>query len=338
MALVPLYALHRAALSPERYQRGTAETIQYSAALESFLATSSWNRIYGGVTEPFRTVETNNLFPGLVLPALAAWGAVRLWRRRARPSLEALALAVMALVAILVALGPRIRWLGADLGPGPFALLRATLPVFTMIRVTSRAGVFLALPVALLAAKALAEWRPRRSVLVGLFVLILAEGAIVPIPMPEWTKVIDSRREPPEVYRWLRAQPPGTPVVHLPMLDVRGLERRPAYHESIYMVYSTHHWQPLVNGYAGIEPAAYRRYRDLAGSFPAGPFLAEMRAIGVRYVVLHRGGYGPNQWARLEAALPAAMDRSLRTVAVFGGDTVYELLANKPAENRPGDR
>ena len=325
-ALVPLYLMHRAALRPERYARGADETIHYSAALESFLATTSWNRIYGDVTEPFRTVETNNLFPGLVLPGLVALGAVGLWRRRARPSREAVAFAAMALVAILVALGPRVQFFGADLGPGPFALLRATLPVFTMIRVTSRAGVFLALALAMLAAKALEAWRPGRRVLAALFVLTLAEGVIAPIPMPGWTKVIDSRREPPEVYRWLRAQPPGTPIVHLPMLDVNALERRPAYHESIYMVYSTYHWQRLVNGYAGIEPAAYRRYRELARSFPNGPFLAEMRAIGVRYVVLHRGGYGPNQWARLEAALPGALGHSLREVAGFGGDTVFELL------------
>ena len=328
VALLPLYLMHRAALHPERYQRGADEAIHYSAALESFLATSSWNRIYGDLTEPFRTVETNNLFPGLVLPGLAGLGAVGLWRRRARPSREAVALAVMALLAIVVALGPRIHLFGADLGPGPFALLRATLPIFTMIRVTSRAGAFLALALAMLAAKALAEWRPRSAVLAGLFILALAEGVIAPIPMPGWTKVIDSRREPPEVYGWLRAQPPGTPVVHLPMLDVSALERRPGYHESIYMVYSTYHWQPLVNGYAGIEPAAYRRYRELARSFPAEPFLAEMKAIGVRYVVLHRGGYGPNQWARLEAALPAALGRSLRPVAAFGGDTVFELLGN----------
>ena len=326
LVLLPLYLMHRAALQPERYERGADETILYSAALESFLATSSWNRLYGDLTENFRTIGPNNLFPGLLLPGLVVWGGVRLWRRRERPGRESLALAVMALSAIAVALGPRVRLFGADLGPGPFALLREVVPVFTMIRVTSRAGAFLALPLALLAAKALARWRPRPSVLAGLFVLALAEGVIAPIPTPQWTKVIDSRREPPEVYRWLRAQPAGTPVVQLPMLDVYGLERRPAYHESIYMVYSTTHWQPLVNGYAGIEPRQYRRYRELSRSFPAEDFLAEMRAIGVRYLVLHRGGYGPNQWARIEQALPGALERSLRKVASFGGDTVFELL------------
>jgi hypothetical protein len=326
VALLPLYLLHRAALDPERYERGADETIHYSAGLESFLATSSWNRVYGEITDPFRATGPNNLFPGLVLPGLVAFGALRLWRLGQRPSREALAFAAMALMAILVALGPRVRLFGADLGPGPFALLRETIPVFKMIRVTSRAGVFLALPLAMLAAKAVALWRPGPALTVGLFVLALAEGVFAPIPTPEWTKVIDSRREPPEVYRWLRAQPAGTPIVELPMLDVYGLERRPAYHESIYMAYSTTHWQPLVNGYAGIEPRRYQRHRELARSFPAEEFLADMRAIGVRYLVLHRGGYGPNQWARIEKALPVALERSLRTVASFGGDTVFELL------------
>jgi hypothetical protein len=318
--------MHRRALDAEGYERGSGETAYYSAALESFLATSSWNRVYGPATDPFRTIGPNNLFPGLVLPALALVGAARLWRRGEWPSREAVALAVMALAAVVVALGPRVRLFGADIGPGPFAAVREVVPVFKMIRVTSRAGVFLALPLAMLAAKALADWRPRGAVVGGLLALVLAEGLVAPIPMPEWTKVVDTRREPPEVYRWLAAQPPGTPVVHLPMLDVYGLERRPAFHESVYMVYSTHHWQPLVNGYAGIEPREYRRYRELSRSFPADGFLDPMRAIGVRYVVVHRGGYGPNQWERIEAGLPAARARSLREVAAFSGDTVFELL------------
>ena len=194
-----------------------------------------------------------------------------------------------------------------------------------MIRVTSRAGTFLALPLAILAALALTRLRLRPPVVAGLFVLALAETLIVPIPMPEWARIVDSRRDPPEVYRWLAAQPGRDPVVELPMLDVYGLERRPAYHESVYMVYSTHHWKPLVNGYAGIEPASYQRIRALAHRFPTEEFLAAIRATGVRYVVLHRGGYGPNQWARIEEALPRFVGGALREVAFFAGDTVFEL-------------
>ena len=335
LCLLPLYRMHEAALSPERYARGHEETAFYSAALESFLATSPWNRLYGEATDPFRTIGPNNLFPGLVLPGLAAAGALGLARRRERPGRDAAALAVLALAAVAIALGPRIRAFGADLGPGPFALLREAVPVFQMIRVTSRAGAFLALPVAVLASLALTRFSPRPVAVAGLLALAMAETLIVPIPMPEWAKIIDSRRDPPEVYRWLAAQPGRDPVVELPMLDVYGLERRPAFHESIYMVYSTHHWKPLVNGYAGIEPARYRQIRALAHRFPTGELLAALRAVGVRHLVLHRGGYGPNQWARIEEALPRFAGSALHEVASFDGDTVFEL-APAPAADASG--
>ena len=269
LALLPLYLMHHEALAPERYSRGSAETVFYSAAVESFLATSSWNRVWSEATAPFRTIGPNNLFPGLVVPALAIAGLVLLGRRRQRPSRDALALVALAVAAVVVALGPEVRAFGRVLFPSPFALLREVVPVFQMIRVTSRAGVYLALPLAVLAAKGLGALR-LRPLLVGLLTLAaLAETLIVPIPMPEWTKIIDTRREPPAVYRWLADQPGRTPVVHLPMLDVGGLERRPRYHESIYMVYSTLHWKPLVNGYAGIEPARYVKLRELARGFPS---------------------------------------------------------------------
>src|SRR5512134_1947125 len=54
LSLLPVYRMHQKALEPERYSRGTEETIQYSAAVESFLATSSWNRVYGEATDWFR--------------------------------------------------------------------------------------------------------------------------------------------------------------------------------------------------------------------------------------------------------------------------------------------
>jgi hypothetical protein len=326
LALCPLYLMHHEALAPERYARGSAETVFYSAAVESFLATSSWNRVWGEPTAPFRTIGPNNLFPGLVVPLLALAGAVALWKRRERPSRDVMALCAVAVAAIVVALGPELRAFGHVLAPSPFALLRELVPVFRMIRVTSRAGVYLALPLAILAAKGLGALRLPRAATAAATIAALAETLIVPIPMPEWTKIIDTRREPPAVYRWLADQPGRPPLVHLPMLDVSGLERRPRYHESVYMVYSTLHWKPLVNGYAGIEPARYVRLRELARGFPSREFLDALREIGVRYVVLHRGGYGPVQWPRLEGRLAGFQD-DLAVVASFGEDTVFELRA-----------
>ncbi len=329
VALLPVWMMHRSALAPLQYARGTAETVHYSAALETFLATSSWNWLYGEVLRPFRDTEANNLFPGFVLPVLAAAGAYALWRAGRRPSREAAALGLIALAAVLVALGPEVRLFGRTLFPGPFGALRDLVPVFTMIRVPSRAGVYLALPLALLAAKALTVTgvRPFHVALLG--VLALAETVIAPIPMPGWSRVVDTRRAPPPVYQWLAAQPGRPAVIELPLLDIDGILERPAYHESIYLVHQTRHWKPLLNGYAGIEPPHYVRLRESALRFPSAASLSEFRGLGARYVIVHRGGYGPNKWARVERDLPAFASE-LREVARFGEDVVYELLPASP--------
>jgi hypothetical protein len=320
--VLPLYLLHRAALDPLGYARGAEETTVYAAGLETFLAASARNRVWGDLTAVFRG-SANDLFPGLVLPALVLLGAVQLWRARRRPGRDALALAVMGAAAALVALGPEVRLFGRPLFPGPFALLRE-LPLFQMIRVPSRAGAFIALPLAVLAAKAL-DLVPWRAAVRGLaIVLALAETVIAPIEVPAWTRVVDTRQPAPDVYRWLAAQPGEPPVLELPILDIGGVFSRPAYHESIYMVRSMRHWKPLANGYAGVEPPHYVRLRELSRQFPSETFLAEARGLGVRYVILHGGGYGPNRWARLERDLEAGTP-GLAEVARFGADRVFEL-------------
>jgi hypothetical protein len=328
LGLAPLYLLHRAALDPLRYERGTAETAHFAAPLEAFLATSARNQVWGEITAPFRTSAANDLFPGLVLPLLAVAGGIALWRDRRRPSREALALAILAVGAMAVALGPEITAFGRVLAPGPFALARA-IPVFRMIRVPSRAGVFLALALSLLAARALSRWRGRPAWIAVLGAAALLETVIAPVPMPAWAQVVDSSKPAPPVYAWLAAQPGDPPIVELPMLDIRGVVERPAFHESIYMVRATQHWKPLLNGYAGIEPAPYVELRELALRFPSAASIDAFRARGARYVIVHRGGFGPNKWERIERDLPAWMEGAsprLERVAEMDGDLVLEIV------------
>lgn len=329
-ALLPLYLLQHAALDPIGFARGREETIFYSASLETFLSASTWNHVYGELTAPFRRPGPNNLFPGVVMPALVGGGALWRWRRRARPSREAVALAVLGLLAVAVALGPEVRLFERTLFPGPFGIAREHVPLLRMIRVTSRAGIFLALSLVLLAALALTRWRarPRTVALVG--VLALAESAMAPIPLAAWAQVVDTRLPPPPVYPWLASQPGEVALVELPMMDDDGRYLRPACDESIYMVRSTLHWKRLVNGYAGAEPGDYQQLRALARRFPSNESLAALRERRVRYVVLHGGCFGPNQWARIQRDLPA-FQSSLRQAAVLGADTVLELLPGSVA-------
>jgi hypothetical protein len=138
--------------------------------------------------------------------------------------------------------------------------------------------------------------------------------------------VIDSRQPPPAVYRWLAEQPGDFAIVELPIQGIDGVFHHPAYHESIYMVRSTRHWKRLLNGYAGIEPAHYVALREVAQRFPSVDSIARFRALGARYVIVHRGGYGPFKWRRLERALPE-FAADLRPVGTFDGSLVFELTS-----------
>ena len=324
VALLPLYALHQAGLEPLRYGRSAEETVLYSASLETFLAAQPWNWLYGEITSPFRT-PANELFVGLVRPIAIAVAACAVWRERRRPSAIAISFLVTGVAAALIALGPEVRWRGHTLFPGPFAGLREILPVFQMIRVPSRAGTFIALAVSILFARALARWEGRPRALAALFVLYVVETLIIPIPMPQWAKVIDTRRPPPAVYTWLAEQPGDFAVVELPILDIRGVFERPAYHESIYMVHSTRHWKRLLNGYAGIEPPEYVEMREKAKRFPSAASIAIFRQRGARYVILHWDAYGPFKSARISRDLNQFRE-DLVLVGNFGPDSVFELM------------
>lgn len=322
--LLPLRALHRAAFDAVGLTRGLDESRRYSATLTSFLAASPWNRVYGELSAGLRG-EGNDLFPGLLPVLLPLGAALVLARRRERPSREALALAGLAAAGALVALGPEIRAGDAWLAPSPVGWVRAVLPLFDGVRVYGRAGIFVALALAMLTALAFERLRLRGRLAVVVSGLALAETLVIPIPLAQWAQVIDSGRAAPPVYAWLAARAPGTPIAELPMLPHDALYRRPAWHESIYLVRSTLHWQPLVNCFTGIEPPGYVRLRELVRGFPSRASLDALRERGVRYVVVHERGYGPNQRRRLDDELPRFAGE-LRQVARFEDDQVLELL------------
>lgn len=324
LLLTPLYLLHRAAFREVGHERTAVETARYTSGLESFLAVSPWNHVYGPWLARFRS-EGSALFPGLLPLGLALLAAGRLRREGARPSREAVGFVLLAAAGAVVALGPEVRLGERALFASPVALARELLPPLQGVRAYGRAGVYLALGLSVLAGLALERLRlPRRAVL-ALGAVGLLEGLVAPIPLAPWAQVVDSRRPVPPVYAWLAQQPPGQVLVELPMLGNEALTRRPAFHESIYMLRSTHHWQRLVNGYLGAEPKTSTALRESLRRFPEPGVLAELRALGVRWVVVHRRGFGPNQWARLEPAL--AVSTELRRVADFGDDQVYELPA-----------
>ena len=54
-----------------------------------------------------------------------------------------------------------------------------------------------------------------------------------------------------------------------------------------YMLSSTRHWKPLVNGYSAFIPPTFYRICDALESFPAADAMRALRDLGVSHVVVH---------------------------------------------------
>jgi hypothetical protein len=91
---------------------------------------------------------------------------------------------------------------------------------------------------------------------------------------------------PSPVYRALAAIPERGPVLEVPMGG--GGDLRGAYRETAYMLASTVHWKPIVNGYSGYAPPTYDLLAPVARRLPEPGALQELVDMtGIRWLILH---------------------------------------------------
>lgn len=98
---------------------------------------------------------------------------------------------------------------------------------------------------------------------------------------------------------------------------------------TLYMLNSTYHWQPLINGYSDIIPADFREMVIPVSRFPSRESFAILRRLGARYAVFHMNLYEPlnRRWALegLEEFAPY-----LRLIARDGDVWLYEIVGWPP--------
>ncbi len=201
------------------------------------------------------------LFPGYLSIVLAACGAVTVWMqsptvaRTGRLTADRETIALYGSIAVLA--------LWASLGPraGLYTVLYTTIPVFSFLRAPERMGIVVMLCLAIFAAFAVRELRrriPRRRTAIAVIACAAALFELNDIPF-DWRP--DSV---PPVYRALASMPRG-PVAEFPFYD-----RRTDFHlHTRYMLNSTVHWQPLVNGYSDHIPADFRTLAPVLATFPS---------------------------------------------------------------------
>lgn len=270
-------------------ETGFARTLEgaqtYSANWAAWTASGAWAHRWA--LDPSRSEV---LFPGAVALVLGLAGAFVGWQlttaaaQRAAPTETrldrgvVLSYIITGLVSFWITFGPKA---------GLYSVLYATVPVFSFLRAPGRTGIVVALCLTVLASIAIARLLERRRhagwMAAGLMIVAVADLVQAPVGLREAPPT-------PSAYQEL-ARLPVAPVAVFPYwannLNYHG--------HAEYMLASTAHWQPLINGYSDHIPQDFRDNSLILRGFPTLESFAVLERLGARYVVFHLGRYaGPS--------------------------------------------
>ena len=287
----------------QRFERTSADNISLAGSYTDYL--SSVSHLHYRWSHRFVDVSRSINFPGFtVLLLCAAAVAVRQTRSDPRVSMCIAVAAGCAAVSIL----PRL--------PG-YEKVHDLVPLFWAVRAQAHIGQVVLLSLALLAGFGIAwlerRWAGRRgwwAVAAVAVLLVNAEALRAPLPFRRFDGI-------PKVYDALASEARAV-VAELPMYD-----RRAAFGNATYMLNSTRHWKPLVNGYSGFVPASYVEVWSELRGFPGVDALEAMHRRGITHVVVHEDAFiGMHGRQRFDEI---GTTRSLREIARDGDIHIYRL-------------
>jgi hypothetical protein len=288
----------------------------YSANLQAWAASAAWAHRWW---LPFIDGYNEVLFPGVLTTALGVAGALIVLRRPARDGEGSGARLGRDTALFYVAIAIFAFW--SSLGPdaGLYRVFYSTLPIFTFLRAPGRMGIMVTLSLVVLASAYVARLSTARrdaTAFVGvLSVVALAELATLPLAGFRAAQPLSP------VYRRLATLPRGA-VAEFPYWYERSDFPRHAY----YMLNSTAHWQPLVNGYSDHIPADFRRTVVPLSSFPSRESFSILARADTRYVVFHLDMYNTRLRERLFERLETYAPY-LRPIVQEGQVWLYEIVA-----------
>ncbi len=328
----------------------------WMATPRSYLTTEDKNWLWEWMSEPHNT--ENALFPGSIA-LLGAGLALATWRRYRAIKI---ALVLLAISAFILSLGPTWEPDKGGTTALPYRFFFYYFPFFKSMRAPARFGVLVGLAVVLLAGLGAAwawsrlagRWSAARARQLGVLFtaslagLILLELASMPVSLRE----IDRRPITAAPYAYLAAQPDHDPMIEFPT-NRRGRDT------ALAMYWSTFSWRPLVQGYSGFHPGPHREYvyafdapvvradgsRGATISQITPDNIGLLFDLGVRWALLQRDGYDPDDWtavvARAQAATGAPPAFQTEEAAVFripaGPVSPPQLQLSAPTEASAGN-
>jgi hypothetical protein len=245
-------------------------------------------------------------FPGFVA---AIFGIAGTWIARTRQRGEVAAIyGGLALLALWASFGP--------VGLLYTALYRV-VPLFAWLRAPARFVLIVAFCLSVLAGiavSALASRVRRRELVYATLAVAAAAELLVPSNLREVGPF-----EP--VYRTL-ATLPRAPVIELPFYYIEGMF--PLH--TRYMLNSTTHWMPLVNGYSDYIPPDFVANVMTLAPFPTVPALRLLEPLKVRYAVFHMYGYNESNRQDVLTRLDQ-LQAHFRLLYEGEGTRLYEILS-----------
>ena len=148
-----------------------------------------------------------------------------------------------------------------------------------------------------------------------LLILVTADLYRAPLRMREAPPL-------PKAYQSL-ARLPKAPTIELPYWN-RSID---FHRHAEYMLASTAHWQPLINGYSDHIPQDFRDNSVVLATFPSRESFAILEPLGARYVVFHLDLMAPPDRADLITRIDTDYLGYLRPLEKDGEVWLYEIVA-----------
>jgi hypothetical protein len=162
-------------------------------------------------------------------------------------------------------------------------------PPMQGLRAAARFGNLFLFAVAILAGLGMAALPRGRWLGALLVVLVNVEALRAPFTYRVFEGI-------PAVYRLLANEPGPVVLAEQPFFPGWA-----AFKNSHYVLASTVHWRPLMNGYSGYIPESYERYSEAFGSFPGDPGIQAMKDAGVTHVMVHFAAFRTDHQPVLES-------------------------------------
>jgi hypothetical protein len=280
IAIAPLWVPYHRAAVEQGMVRSLASVAEFSASMPGYLAAAG--TIHAATwSHRFLRDPVDSFFPGFVVIALTM---LALWHT-ARGTAEAAGLA-RPRVVMLLAIGGVGMLLSLGTHTPVYGWVYAVFPPLRGLRAAARFGNLFLLAMSVLAGLGLAAFRAERpgrwrlAVAIALFALANVESLRAPFAFRRFDGV-------PGIYTLLAAEP------RVVLAEVPFYPRQAAFENGEYVLNSTAHWRPLMNGYSGYTPASYAAYADVFWYFPREYAIQAMRQAGVTHVMVHPTRFGP---------------------------------------------